>query len=273
MKGTDETLKNLQNELKDVKRKNVETSTTLSVCRTAKNQIEQKLKKTEEELKEAREKAMKWESLNGRLKNELDLERMRKQLAKQAQQHFAPPQQQSRQPLRQLSQQQQQYERPMPRAQEITPPFILQQQPARQEQEQLPSQRQKPPQRQQQQEQQLPQRRLTNTSTSSVASSTKNVHWGSPIAEHQSISGNSENFNFSSLQIYIPEDVDPTDTIDTPDFVEKQYSQFGCYRIMKECKCESIRYVNGDLQYCCLTDVNVNVSFSLAFFTLLLVLF
>uniref|UniRef100_A0AC35F7V9 Uncharacterized protein n=1 Tax=Panagrolaimus sp. PS1159 TaxID=55785 RepID=A0AC35F7V9_9BILA len=116
-------------------------------------------------------------------------------------------------------------------------------------------------QRQQPQEQQLPPRRLTNTSTSSVASSTKNVHWSSPIAEHRSISGNSENFDFSSLRIYIPEDIDRTDTIDTPDFVEEQYSQFGCYRVMKECKCESIRYVNGDLQYCCLSDVNVNICY------------
>uniref|UniRef100_A0A914PW24 Uncharacterized protein n=1 Tax=Panagrolaimus davidi TaxID=227884 RepID=A0A914PW24_9BILA len=30
---------------------------------------------------------------------------------------------------------------------------------------------------------------------------------------------------------------------------------------MKECKCESIRYQNGDLQYCCLTDVNVNICY------------
>uniref|UniRef100_A0AC35GUQ2 Uncharacterized protein n=1 Tax=Panagrolaimus sp. PS1159 TaxID=55785 RepID=A0AC35GUQ2_9BILA len=96
MKRTDETVKNLQNELKEVKTKHFDTSRKLSDNRTAKNQIEQKLKKTEEELKEAREKAMKWESLNGRLKNELDFERMKKQsLAKRAQPHvFAPSQQQ-----------------------------------------------------------------------------------------------------------------------------------------------------------------------------------
>uniref|UniRef100_A0A914YJZ0 Uncharacterized protein n=1 Tax=Panagrolaimus superbus TaxID=310955 RepID=A0A914YJZ0_9BILA len=101
-------------------------------------------------------------------------------------------------------------------------------------------------------------RRLTNTSTSSIESTTKNVHWSSPIAEHLTISSISE--NVSSLRVYIPEDAELVRTIDNPLYIEEQYLQFGDYRVMKECKCESLRYPNGDIQYCCLSDVNVNVS-------------
>uniref|UniRef100_A0A914R3B5 Uncharacterized protein n=1 Tax=Panagrolaimus davidi TaxID=227884 RepID=A0A914R3B5_9BILA len=68
MKQTDGVLKKLESELKQVKTKYVDTSRILSNYRTTKNLMEEKLKKAEEELQKEKEKAMKWELLNSRLK-------------------------------------------------------------------------------------------------------------------------------------------------------------------------------------------------------------
>lgn len=170
-----------------------------------------------------------------------------------------PIKEQTRQPFRSIPSQSQNYFNTPPLLQEFVLPNQIQSN--QQFQPQIIQQQQAPP------------RRLTNTSTSSVASSTKNVRWSSPIAEHLTISSINESFNFSSLRIYIPEDVELIHEIDNPLFIEEQYLNFGNYRIMKDCGCESIRYDNGDLQYCCLTDVNVNVSFDLNSYNLTLFYF
>uniref|UniRef100_A0A914YZW2 Uncharacterized protein n=1 Tax=Panagrolaimus superbus TaxID=310955 RepID=A0A914YZW2_9BILA len=241
MKQSDGTLKNLENELKEVKNKFVDTSRNLADIRQAKTQMEQKLKKAEEELQKEKEKTKKWEVLNGKLSNELSLERRMKDfIAKQSgnktAQTSAPPQKEpTRQPFRPL--------------QSRKPNRFGMQQNVPETHSHYPPQ----------QQQELFHRRLTNTSTSSVESATKNVHWNLPNAENHDSSNNET--HFTSLRTQIPSDSQLLHKIDDQSFVEEQYRRFGSYRIMKECQCELIRYDNNDLRYCCLKDVNVNVSY------------
>uniref|UniRef100_A0AC34F605 Uncharacterized protein n=1 Tax=Panagrolaimus sp. ES5 TaxID=591445 RepID=A0AC34F605_9BILA len=259
IKESDGTLKNLENELKEVKSKFVDTSRNFADIRQAKNQLEQRLKKAEEELQKEKEKAQKWGILNGKLSDDLRLERRKAKMT--FQQHIpqptVPPPREQRQPFHPIPPQKQ-FEQSIPKSFEtIIPPVKpLPRQQFHQQQQQ--SHHQFHPQQQPQKQFQPPQRKLTNTSTSSIESptTTKNVHWSSPIEEHLTISSISE--NFSSLRIFIPEDAELVRTINNPLYDEEQYFQFGDYRIMKECKCESLRYPNGDIQYCCLNDVNVN---------------
>uniref|UniRef100_A0AC34FC39 Uncharacterized protein n=1 Tax=Panagrolaimus sp. ES5 TaxID=591445 RepID=A0AC34FC39_9BILA len=240
MKESDGILKKTESELKEVKSRFVDTSRNLADIRQAKNQVEQKLKKVEEELQKEKEKAQQWKSLNEKLSNELSLERRMKEfIAKQSGNKASttgPPQkEQTRQPFRLLQTQRQIRFGMQQNIPETNFPF--------------------PP---QQQQQEPSQRKLTNTSTSSVESGSRHIQWNLPNAENHNLSNNE---NFTSLRTHIPSDSQLLHKIDDQSFIEEQYRRFGFYRIMKECQCEIIRYDNNDLRYCCLKDVNVNVSY------------
>lgn len=101
-----------------------------------------------------------------------------------------------------------------------------------------------------------------HSSTSSSGSTAKAVHWSSPLAEstHYSSDPFENTENYTSLRMMIPDELRPANTLSNPVSIEEIYTNFCRFRIMKQCKCESIKYENGDYQYLCLENVNVSVS-------------